>query len=165
MNKRIRQYAGILSAAAAYYAVHEGAHLICALVMGTFRQMNFMGLGMQIDVYAERMTEMQLGIFCISGSIATLVSAYILALLADWICRSSSKIFKACMYYITIAMLFLDSVYLSLLSGLFGGGDMNGIAMLIPQLPAKLAYAGLFAVNLTLFLKLVLPKYRSAFKE
>ena len=69
------------------------------------------------------------------------------------------------MYYITIAMLFLDPVYLSLLCGLFGGGDMNGIAMLIPQFPAKLAYAGLFAVNLAVFFKLVLPKYRRAFNE
>ncbi len=34
MNKRARQYIGILAAVAAYYLVHEGAHLICALSMG-----------------------------------------------------------------------------------------------------------------------------------
>ena len=27
--KRVRQYIGILAAAAAYYSVHEGAHLLC----------------------------------------------------------------------------------------------------------------------------------------
>lgn len=31
MKKRIRQYIGLLSAVLAYYAVHEGAHLIYAL--------------------------------------------------------------------------------------------------------------------------------------
>ena len=165
MSKRIRQYMGILAAVSAYYAVHEGAHLLCALIMGTFRRVNIMALGMQIDVYAECMTELQLGIFCAAGSAATLAAAYILVWSADQICRVYSKIFKACMYYITIAMLFLDPVYLSLLCGLFGGGDMNGIAMLTSEFLAKLAYTGLFAANLAVFFKLVLPKYRYAFNE
>ena len=63
MSKRIRQYIGIFSAVAAYYTVHEGAHFLTALYYGVFRQVNLMGLGMQIDVYAEAMTETQLGIF------------------------------------------------------------------------------------------------------
>ena len=64
MSKRTRQYIGILAALAAYYLVHEGAHLLYALLSGVFKQINFMGLGVQIDVYAEHMTNMQLGIFC-----------------------------------------------------------------------------------------------------
>ena len=31
MNKRIRQYIGLLSAVLMYYIIHEGAHLIYAL--------------------------------------------------------------------------------------------------------------------------------------
>ena len=31
MSKRIRQYIGIFAAIAAYYIVHEGAHLLAAL--------------------------------------------------------------------------------------------------------------------------------------
>ena len=54
--KRVRQYIGILAPVAAYYSVHEGAHLLCAVFLGTFRQIRFMGIGMQVDVYAERMT-------------------------------------------------------------------------------------------------------------
>lgn len=53
MSKRTRQYIGILAALAAYYLVHEGAHLLYALLTGVFRQINFMGLGVQIDVCAE----------------------------------------------------------------------------------------------------------------
>lgn len=72
MSKRTRQYVGILSAIAVYYTVHEGAHLIAALYYGVFRQINFMGLGVQIDVYAERMTDPQLALFCLAGPLATL---------------------------------------------------------------------------------------------
>ena len=69
MSKRMRQYIGILAALVAYYLVHEGAHLLYALLTGVFRQINFMGLGVQIDVYAEHMTNMQLGIFCLVGAL------------------------------------------------------------------------------------------------
>lgn len=68
MSKRTRQYIGILAALAAYYLVHEGAHLLYALPTGVFKQIGLMGLGVQIDVYAEHMTNMQLGIFCLVGA-------------------------------------------------------------------------------------------------
>ena len=35
-----------------YFAVHEGAHLLYALSIGAFRQINFMGIGMQIGMEA-----------------------------------------------------------------------------------------------------------------
>lgn len=77
MSKRTRQYIGILAALAAYYLVHEGAHLLYALLTGVFRQINFiMGLGVQIDVCAERMTDTQLGVFCLVGALATLCAGY-----------------------------------------------------------------------------------------
>jgi hypothetical protein len=64
--KRVRQYIGILAAVAAYYSVHEGAHLLCAVFLGTFRQIRFMGIGMQVDVYAERMSGGEMALFCIA---------------------------------------------------------------------------------------------------
>ncbi len=36
MNKRARQYIGLLSAVLAYYIIHKGAHLIYALTTGVF---------------------------------------------------------------------------------------------------------------------------------
>ena len=57
MSKRSRQYIGILAAVIAYYIVHEGAHLLYALLTGVFRQIKFMGLGIQIDVCADQMTD------------------------------------------------------------------------------------------------------------
>ena len=94
MNKRIRQYIGLLSAILTYYVIHEGSHLLYALLTGTFKQSNIMGLGVQIDIYREQMSDLQLGVFCIVGSIATLITAYLLILFIDKICKSSSKVFK-----------------------------------------------------------------------
>ena len=59
MTKRTRQYLGILAAIAAYYLVHEGAHFLCAILMGTFKSVHFMGIGMQIEIYSEQMSAWQ----------------------------------------------------------------------------------------------------------
>lgn len=50
MSKRVRQLVGIFAAIVAYYLIHEGAHLLYAVCTGVFKQINFMGLGVQIDV-------------------------------------------------------------------------------------------------------------------
>ena len=165
MNKRVRQYVGLLSAVIAYYLLHEGAHLLYALSIGAFKQINLMGLGMQIDIYAERMTQTQLGVFCLLGSVTTLLTAYILIALIDKIKNISSKAVKACLYYITIAMLLIDPLYLSILCGFFGGGDMNGIKLLIPEVAARIIYGLVLVVNAFVFVKIVLPKYKLAFSD
>ena len=95
MSKRARQYIGILAAVIAYYLVHEGAHLLYALFTGAFRQIKFMGLGVQVDVFRERMTDTQLGVFCLVGALATLCAGYLLTALAAAICRAGSKLLRA----------------------------------------------------------------------
>lgn len=165
MSTRIRQWIGIASAVIAYYIVHEGAHFLYAICTGVFKKINFMGIGMQVDVYADKMTNTQLGIFCLVGPIATLIAAWGLALLAGRICRNQSKVFRACMYYITIAMLLLDPLYLSALCGFFGGGDMNGIKLLLPELYARMGFGVLLILNTVLFWKQILPTYTYAFQN
>ena len=165
MNKRIRQYVGLLSAIIAYYLLHEGAHLLYALLIGAFKQINLMGLGMQIDIYAEKMTQPQLGVFCLLGSVTTLLIAYILIALIDKIKIISSKAVKACLYYITIAMLLIDPLYLSILCGFFGGGDMNGIKLIVPEAAVRIIYGLVLIVNVFVFVKIVLPKYKLAFAD
>ena len=165
MSKLTRQYIGILAALAAYYLVHEGAHLLHALLTGVFKQINFMGLGVQIDIYAEHMTNMQLGIFCLVGALATFCVGYLLAALAKNICRVQSKLLRAMLYYITIAFLLLDPLYLSVLCGFFGGGDMNGIALLCPVWAARVIFGVLLLVNGLVFWKRVLPIYQQSFSQ
>lgn len=155
----------MFSAIIAYYVIHEGAHLLYALCNGVFKQVNFIGLGMQIDVYAEQMTDEQLGVFCMVGSFATAIAGYMLVILADRIKDIQFKTFKACMYYITIAMLLIDPLYLSLLCGLFGGGDMNGISMLMPELAVRIGYGILLMINIVVFFRIVLAKYKLGFEE
>ena len=163
MSKRIRQYAGLLAAIISYYIIHEGAHFIYALMIGTFKSINIMGLGIQIDVFNEKMTDLQMGIFCIVGSLATLIAGYILVAMRDKIAKSDSKMFKACMYYITIIMLFLDPLYLSLLCGFVGGGDMNGITYLAPEFTVRISYGLIFILNAGIFIQDVLPRYKTSF--
>ena len=163
MSKRVRQLVGIFAAIVTYYLIHEGAHLLYAVCTGVFKQINFMGLGVQIDVYAERMTDAQLGIFCLVGALATFCAAYLLAALARSICHAKSKLLRAVLYYITIAFLLLDPLYLSVLCGFFGGGDMNGIALLCPEWAARCLFGALLLVNGLVFWKRVLPVYRQSF--
>lgn len=165
MSKRIRQYLGLLSAVLVYYLVHEGAHLIYALSIGVFRQINFMGVGVQVDVNAQQMSNLQMGVFCLVGAVATTIAACVLTLAAQRICKSTSKVFKACMYYITLIMLLLDPLYLSVLCGFFGGGDMNGIALLFPEVAARILFGVLLLIHGLVFWKVILPKYKRAFSE
>lgn len=165
MRKKARQYLGIIAAAAAYYLVHEGAHLVTALRMGVFREVRFLGIGMQVDVAAAEMTDGQMGIFCLAGAAATLIAAAVLTLLAPRICRMKSRAARAVFYYITMAMLLADPLYLSVLCGFFGGGDMNGIGLLVPESAARAGFGILLVVNALIFFKRILPEYRKSFEE
>ena len=55
------------------------------------------------------------------------------------------------MYYITIAMLIIDPLYLSILCHFFGGGDMNGIVLFIPEIFARIIYGLILVFNIILF--------------
>ena len=165
MSKRFRQYIGILAAVAAYYGIHEGAHLAYALLAGTFRRIQIIGLGIQIDVYAEAMTDLQLGIFCLTGVLATFTAGWVLILAAPWICRRRSKMFRAVCYYVTLAMLLADPIYLGLLAPFVGGGDLNGICLLIPKPAAQGVFLALLAANGWIFWKIILPQYTRSFQE
>ena len=98
MSKRARQYIGVAAAVVAYYIIHEGAHLLYALGIGAFKQINFLQLGIQIDVFAERMTDTQMGLFCLAGAAATLIAGWLLAAGAKRICDSKSKLLRAVLY-------------------------------------------------------------------
>ena len=165
MRKRIRQYIGILAAGIAYYLVHEGAHLVVALHYGVFKGINFMGLGMQIDAYTDRMTDFQLGSFCLVGAVATVLFGWVLILFANRICGAKSKLFKAVMWYVSLAILIIDPLYLSILCSLFGGGDMNGIKLLFPEIAVRIVFTIIGIIHGIVIWKYLLPEYTKAFRE
>ena len=143
MSKRTRQYLGILAAVVGYYLIHEGAHFLYALLTGVFKQI----------------------MFCLAGALATFLAAYLLAALAKRICRMKSKLLRAMLYYITIALLLIDPLYLSALCSLFGGGDMNGIALLCPEWAVRCLSGALLIANALVFWRRILPVYRQSFSE
>lgn len=165
MHKRIRQYIGILAAVVAYYIVHEGAHLITVLYYDVFMKINFMGQGMQIDAYTERLTNTQLGIFCLVGAVSTLIFGWVLIALAKKICNAKSKVFKSIMWYVSLAILLIDPLYLSVLCSFFGGGDMNGIKLLFPEIAVRIVFAVIGIVHSFVIWKYLLPEYTKAFQE
>ena len=165
MSKRFRQYIGILAAVIIYYIIHEGSHLLTALYYGVFKGINFMGLGMQIDVYAERLTDTQLGMFCLAGPAATLLFGWVLILFAKRICTSKFKLFKAVMWYVSLAILIIDPLYMSVLCSLFGGGDMNGIQLLFPEIAVRIVSAVIGVIYGIVIWKYLLPEYTKAFQE
>jgi magnesium-transporting ATPase (P-type) len=162
MNKRTGQCIGILSAIVAYYIVHEGAHLIYALSIGAIKETHFRGLGIQIDVFNANMTNTQRGWFCLVGAMATFVVAWLLVILQKKIGTVKSDLFKTCALYTTIAMLIIDPLYLSVLCGLFGRGDMYGISLIIPESAARIGFGVLLCVNVCVFTLVVLRSYKKA---
>ena len=165
MMKRIRQYIGILAALVVYYVIHEGAHLVVAMIQGVFKEVKFMGLGIQIDVFRDCMTDTQLGWFCLAGAVATFLAGWILVLLCRKICAMESKVLKAVFWYVTIALLLLDPLYLSVLCGFFGGGDMNGIRLLMPEVVARILFAIIGVIHIMVIWKYLLPKYKESFNS
>lgn len=165
MNKKIRQYIGLIVALIVYYIVHEGAHFLYALAGNVFKCINFMGaLGVQVDVYREQMNDTMLAEFCMMGPAATLVTAWILVSLSKVFCKPDNLLFKACMYYVTIIMLFLDPVYLSFLYRFVGGGDMNGLKLLFPEQSVAIVFGIILVIHVFAFVKFVLPVYKESFK-
>lgn len=164
MSKRFRHYLALLITILIYYIIHEGAHLLIALHYGVFKQINFMGLGVQVDVYAERMTEVQLGVLCLAGAVATLVFGWLLLLLCRKICAIKSKMFKTIMWYTSLAFLLLDPLYLSVLYSFFGGGDMNGIRLLFPENAVRIVFVAVGVIHGIVIWKYLLPEYTKAFQ-
>lgn len=148
MKKKSRQYGCLLVGILIYYLVHEGAHLVYALSIGTFKQINILSLGIQIEVYNYLMSNLELGIFCLVGVLASLCVGYILLFI-----QSRNGIH----YYTTLVLLLLDPLYLSVVYPFVGGGDMNGIKLLVLESNARLVFLGILILNSYLFHKI---KYR-----
>lgn len=164
-RRTMRKCLALLFAVVVYYLVHEGAHAIYAAAIGRFDQIVFLFPGMQVKADTQNMTDLQIGVFCLVGAAATLTTAYALCLSAKRIARVRSHAIRAAAYYATLALLLTDPIYLSLLCGLFGGGDMNGIALLMPKTAARIVFGAIGAVNAFALIKFVVPIYRDAFRR
>lgn len=164
MKNNARKWLGLIITILCYYIVHEGAHAIAALFMGSFQRIKFTFPGVQVVADAEVMNNLQLAVFCVVGPLATLLLGYVLVLMTNRILKSNNKVIKATCYYMTLGMLVLDPLYLSVLCGFFGGGDMNGIILFgIPEAVCRLVFGAIGAINVYVFIKFVYPAYKQNF--
>lgn len=165
MNKTYRQYIGIVVAVLLYYIIHEGAHLLVALSQGVFKQINLIGLGVQIDVWADRMSDLQMGILCLAGPVATLLVGWLMVVFVRQICHIKSSVVRACGWYASLTLLMLDPIYLSIFYRWVGGGDMNGIALLLPAGVVSAIAVVVGIVNFLLIWKILYPTYTKSFTK
>ena len=164
--KNLRKWFALICAILLYYIIHEGSHIIVALCYGVFEKVKILGLGVQVVANIESLTDFQKAIFCIYGSITTLIIAYCLVMFINKIVECKSKFLKAISYYTTLAFLLVDPLYLTIIYKFVGGGDMNGILLIgIPEVVIQLIFAIITMSNILLTIKKIYPAYKKSFRE
>ena len=170
MKERIsgnsRKWFSLIIAILLYYIIHEGSHVIVALIYGAFERVRILGLGVQVVTNTELLSNLQIAIFCVVGCVSTLLVAYLLLAFTNKITKSKNKLFKAVCFYTTIAFMLIDPIYLSVLYKLFGGGDMNGILLFgVPEIILQIIFGIIGIVNIVLIAKRILPAYKESFNN
>lgn len=165
VKRNIRKWSALLVAIIMYFVVHEGAHYLYAVSIGAFRRINFIGLGVQVAIFRERMSDTQLGILCLAGPVAALLAGYVLLLMSRSFVRKKSLFFRAAAYYTTFTLLLVDPLYLLVLYQFVGGGDMNGISLIIPETVTRILFGVIAVINLIIIFKYLLPVYRNAYQN
>ena len=166
IKNNLRKLFALICAILLYYIIHEGSHVIVALLYGVFEEVKILGLGVQVVANVEVLTDFQIGIFCIVGNISTLLVGYLLVLFNKIITKSKNKVFKAICYYTTLAFLLIDPLYLTIIYKFFGGGDMNGILLFgIPEIIVQFIFGIIAVMNILLIIKKIYPVYKNSFNE
>lgn len=163
-TSNLRKRLSLIIAIFLYYVVHEGSHVVVTLLYGALKKIRILGIGVQIVANSEILTNFQLAIFCVVGSISTLLVAYLLVLFTKRIVESKNKVFKAICYYMTLTFLLLDPLYLTIVYKFVGGGDMNGILLFgIPEIIIQIIFGIIVIINIFLVAKKVYPEYKKSF--
>lgn len=164
IETNIRKWISLIVAVLIYYIIHEGSHLLVALSYGVLKKIKLSTLGVQIVINDANLSNFNLAIFCVVGFLSTFITSYILVLLINKIVKLKSKYLKTIFYYTTLILLLLDPLYLTILYNFVGGGDMNGILLFnISNTIIKLFFFIILILNLFVFIKVVLPKYKKSF--
>ena len=167
LEKSIKQWLGVFVAIITYYIVHEGAHLLLALLFGVFERIRFVGIwGVQIVTTEGALNGVNLALFSGLSSLITIMVGYILALNPS-IYKIKNKNILIALYYITLCFLSLDPLYMSVLTDFVGGGDLRGITtgLGVSGTSFRIVFGIVLIANTLLFIKKVAPRYNEIFKE
>ena len=167
LEKSVKQWLSIFLAIIAYYIVHEGMHLLIALLLGVFEKVRIIGLiGIQIVTTENSLSGVNLAIFSGLSSIVTVLIGYILVF-SKSIYKIKNKNVLTAIYYVTLCFLMLDPLYISTLAPYVGGGDLNGITtgLAISGTPIRIIAGIILIINFMIFKKTMHPKITGMFKE
>lgn len=157
-----RKYLYFVLAGITYLAVHEGIHIVQALIYGIYKGINMLPLGVEVEVIQPlTISGPKLAAFSGLSSISTLLMGYVLFLLSPVVLKSKKQHLKNYIYYVTFIFLLLDPIYISILSYFVGGGDINGIALglHIPYMLVRSIYLIVAIINVCLIYKKLYPAY------
>lgn len=168
LEKSVKQWLGVFIAIVSYYIIHEGTHLLLALILGVFERIRFVGIwGIQIVTTEGSLNGINLALFSGLSSIVTILIGYILAFHPS-IYKIKNKNILIGIYYIVLCFLLLAPLYMSILSKFIGGGgDLNGIiaGLKTSDIPFRIIFGIILIINILLFKNKVCPKYNRIFKE
>ncbi|MGI6329228.1 MAG: hypothetical protein ACOX1I_09890 [Dethiobacteria bacterium] len=141
--------------------IHEGAHIIQAKILGIYKGIRVLPLGIEVLIVQPLTIEgFALAAFSGLSSVVTVVIGYILLIFSPRILKLKKQPVKNYLYYVTFIFLLLDPLYISLLS-FYVGGDINGIAtgLNISYLAIRSIYFAALAFNVYLVYKKLYPAY------
>jgi hypothetical protein len=161
MNSLIRKYLYFILAGITYLIVHEGVHLIQALISGIYKGINVLPSGIEVEIVQPlTISGIELAAFSGLSSVVTVLIGYVLFVFSPKILKLNKQAVKNYIYYVTFVFLLLDPVYISLLS-FFVGGDINGIALglNIPYMTVRGIYLIIAVFNTYLVYKKLYPAF------
>lgn len=164
INRYLYMFIGVIL----YLIIHEGIHFIQAIILGIFEGVRFVGIfGVEIMITKPlTISGLTLALFSGASSLVTIIIGYMLLIFMPKILELKHKNIKSMLYFITIVFMLIDSLYLSVLSLIFGG-DINGISqgLDVPYFVIRIFYGIVFLVNLIIVIKRVYPAYVNDFNN
>ncbi len=156
-----RRYGYFLLAGLSYLLIHEGVHLIQALIYGIYKGVKILPLGVEIEIIQPLTIKgFKLAAFSGLSSLTTVLIGYLILILGPQILKLKGRPLKNYFYYVAFIFLLLDPIYISIFS-IFIGGDINGIilGLGISPLIISLIYFIMAAINGCLVYKRLCPAY------
>ena len=113
----IRRYFYFILASLTYLVVHEGMHILQALMWGVYKGIRILPLGIEVEIIQPlTIGGFKLAAFSGLSSVVTVSTGYLLLLFSSQMVKLKSQPLKNYVYYVTLVFLLLDPVYISLLS-------------------------------------------------
>jgi len=126
----MKRWLSFILAGIIFLIIHEGTHVITALIFGEYEAFQLRSFGMEITFNTPVVDRSGFQWAFISGTsnLLTLLTGYVLLIYSDQFSQLRNWFWKVVIYYSTMLLLLLDAFNLSIGPFIYGG-DANGIAV------------------------------------